>query len=86
MIISAIGPGRPTGCHNGHNGNGGASCCKSSNQCGEGEGDCDSDNDCLGSLKCGQGSGFDDNCDTSLGFPTTHDCCYDPSKRKQLIY
>ena len=57
-------------------GSGGWSCCTSSNQCGEGEGDCDSDADCSGNLKCGQGSGNDGNCDTSLGFPATYDCCY----------
>ena len=49
---------------------------------GEGEGDCDSDSDCLGNLKCGEGNGLDNNCDSSLGFPATHDCCYDPSMRK----
>ena len=27
--------------------------CIASNQCGEGEGDCDTDEDCAGSLKCG---------------------------------
>ena len=58
------------------NGSGGLSCCTSSNQCGAGEGDCDSDADCSGNLKCGQGSGKDDNCDTTLGFPATYDCCY----------
>ena len=72
------------GCHNGLNGNGGATCCTSTNQCSEGEGDCDTDADCSGNLKCGQGNGFDDNCDTTLGFPSTHDCCYDPNKGKHL--
>ena len=47
-------------------------------QCGEGEGDCDTDVDCAGNLKCGQGNGFNDNCDTSLGFLGDDDCCYDP--------
>ena len=61
-------------------GTGGASCCTGSNQCGEGEGDCDSDTDCFGNLKCGQGSGKDDNCDASLGFRDDFDCCYDPNK------
>ena len=59
-------------------GSGGPECCTSSDQCGEGEGDCDSDVDCVGNLKCGQGNGLDDNCDTSLGFPSDYDCCYDP--------
>ena len=67
-----------TGCADG---NAGPNCCTSSNQCGEGGGDCDSDVDCAGNLKCGQGNGLDDNCDTSLGFPSDYDCCYDPSKR-----
>ena len=65
-----------TGCADG---SGGFSCCNSTQQCGEGEGDCDSDADCAGNLKCGQGNGLDDNCDNSLGFPSTYDCCYDPS-------
>ena len=73
-----------SGCHDGFNGNGGGLCCTSSNQCGEGEGDCDHDSDCFGDLKCGQGNGRDDNCDSSLGFPSTHDCCYDPKKRKKI--
>ena len=60
-------------------GSGGPTCCTSSKQCEEGEGDCDSDVDCAGNLKCGQGNGLDDNCDTSLGFPSDYDCCYDPS-------
>jgi hypothetical protein len=60
------------------NGSGGANCCTSSNQCGEGEGDCDSDAECIGSLKCGQGNGLNDNCDNSLGFPANYDCCYEP--------
>merc|ERR1719228_742698 len=59
-----IGPGSATGCNDG---NGGKDCCSSSNQCGEGEGDCDSDAECFGNLKCGEGNGFDNNCDTALG-------------------
>ena len=60
-----------TGCADG---SGGLTCCTSSRQCGQGEGDCDSDVDCAGNLKCGS-----DNCDTSLGFLSHYDCCYDPS-------
>ena len=67
----------PTGCNDG---NGGWSCCSISNQCNEGEGDCDKDDDCFGNLKCGQGNGFDDNCDDALGFEPQFDCCYDPNK------
>ena len=59
-------------------GRSGTSCCTSSNPCGAGEGDCDSDAHCRGSLKCGEGNGLDDNCDTSLGFPANYDCCYEP--------
>ena len=58
----------------------GTSCCTSSNPCGEGEGDCDSDEDCKDGLKCGQGSGHDNNCDNTLVFPADYDCCYDASK------
>ena len=60
-------------------GTGGVSCCTSSNQCREGEGDCDSDDECLGNLKCGQGNGLDDNCDASSGFGQFDDCCYAPN-------
>jgi len=44
------------------------SCCRAEYQCSEGEGDCDSDDDCLDSLICGT-----NNCDSV--FPDTHDCC-----------
>ena len=50
------------------------SCCTSTNQCGIGEGDCDVDSHCSENLKCGT-----DNCDTTLGFPSAYDCCYDPA-------
>ena len=59
-----------TGCDAGAAGTN--NCCTASNLCGNGEGDCDSDAGCLGSLKCGS-----NNCDTSLGFGSTWDCCYD---------
>ena len=81
MIV--VTPG--TGCQDGFNGNGGGNCCTSSNQCNEGEGDCDRDSDCFGDLKCGQGNGFDNNCDSSLGFPSTHDCCYNPNKGRKIL-
>ena len=77
----AISPGTETGCNDG---NGGSACCDSSNQCGEGEGDCDTDDDCFGNLKCGEGNGFDDNCDTTLGYGSDWDCCYDADKGKHL--
>ena len=59
------------------------SCCKSDNLCDEGEGDCDSDSDCLEGLECGR-----DNCpyegdDWDYG----DDCCYDPlGKRCRVVY
>ena len=71
-----------SGCNDG---DGGWSCCSISNQCGVGEGDCDNDNECLGNLKCGQGNGLDDNCDTSLGFGSNYDCCYDPNPGGSLV-
>ena len=48
-----------------------------------GYGDCDTDDDCIGTLKCGQGNGLDNNCDSSLGFGLVdfgwdYDCCYEP--------
>jgi len=51
---------------------GGDSCCTSTNKCGVGEGDCDSDSDCQSGLVCGV-----DNCSGS-GFDSTDDCCYRP--------
>jgi len=65
---------RATGCHTG---SGGPSCCKTSNLCGEGEGDCDSDTHCKAGLLCGK-----DNCNADLGFPSAYDCCYDPNQKK----
>ena len=56
---------------------GGWSCCTSTNQCGIGEGDCDTDSDCSGNLKCGT-----NNCDTALGFPSAMDCCYQGKEHK----
>ena len=34
-------------------------CCTGSEPCEEGEGDCDSDGDCIGVLKCSDGKGMD---------------------------
>ena len=45
------------------------SCCTSSNQCDENQGDCDSDDECIGNLQCGK-----DNCQSP--FPTDADCCF----------
>ena len=45
-----------------------ASCCTSAKQCGQDEGDCDSDTDCLDGYVCGV-----DNCPSP--FPSNYDCC-----------
>ena len=44
-------------------------CCTKETPCKEGDGDCDSDEDCLGSLYCET-----DSC-TGDGFDVTDDCC-----------
>lgn len=53
---------------------GGEGCCgrESNRQCGEGEGDCDEDEECQGLLQCGT-----DNCRTKSGgaWDLTDDCC-----------
>ena len=54
---------------------GGNSCCTAENQCGVGEGDCDSDADCNPGLVCGKA-----NC-VGSGFDATDDCCMSPSKK-----
>ena len=61
----------PNGCNAENNG-----CCKPSNQCLEGQGDCDKNDDCLGNLLCG-----DNNCNRQLGFSASNDCCYDPNRK-----
>ena len=68
LIITA------SGCHDG---NGGKNCCTTSNQCAEGEGGCDSHDQCQGDLKCGINT---NNCNADLGFPSSYACCYDPNK------
>ena len=53
-------------------------CCDLENQCGFGEGDCDSNYQCEGNLECGI-----DNCqamNSTKAFSINADCCYDPSK------
>ena len=49
------------------------SCCREDNKCGEDEGDCDDDKDCLEGLKCGK-----NNCKISAGFRPDYDCCVKP--------
>ena len=70
----------PKNCHGGDN------CCNINNTCSwyTREVDCDTDDDCFGSLKCGEGNGFDNNCDTTLGYGSDWDCCYDADKGKTL--
>ena len=54
------------------------SCCTPDKPCGAGKGDCDSDDDCIGSLVCGT-----DNCgegyDATIGIADA-DCCYAESE------
>ena len=53
---------------------GGDACCSERNKCGEMEGDCDSDIDCLEGLKCGE-----NNCNANSGnWASTDDCCFKP--------
>ena len=50
------------------------SCCSIDKPCGIYEGDCDDNDECLGTLKCGE-----DNClDVGLPIGNLPDCCYDP--------
>ena len=56
-------------------GTGNSECCKEQGPCGEGEGDCDQDNECAGSLECGQ-----DNCAWGMDpLGSWDDCCQDPA-------
>ena len=59
--------------------NGGNSCCTPENQCGVGQGDCDSNTDCNPSLVCGK-----DNC-VGSGFDATDDCCMSPGMQKNHL-
>ena len=45
-------------------------CCSEINPCGEGQGDCDGPNECLGNLVCGS-----DNCESSKYPSGNTDCC-----------
>ena len=52
-------------------------CCSDiSGKCGEGDGDCDDDDECEGSLECGK-----DNCPWGDG----DDCCFNPRTSKNEI-
>ena len=58
---------------------GGDSCCSATNRCDVGEGDCDTDADCLDGLLCGTG-----NCPTtrSAFWDVNDDCCYKPGEKR----
>ena len=60
--------------------NGDLGFCTTSYPCGENEGDCNYDNQCLNGLICGQ-----DNCPTSLGFDLKVDCCRKPVKGEKYF-
>ena len=49
-------------------------CCSPEKPCAAGKGDCDADDDCIGSLVCDK----QDNC--GQGFPDNADCCYAKSE------
>merc|ERR1711935_1325928 len=54
-----------------------SSCCTQQNPCNKGEGDCDKDHDCKGHLVCGES-----NCFFNNGFPSSYDCCEEPTPSK----
>ena len=64
---------------------GGNSCCSDANKCGEGEGDCDSDSNCLGDLFCLKGGA--EGCHTHVGsnWDSADDCCVDPKKYGDVV-
>ena len=49
-------------------------CCSDQEKCGEGEGDCNSDSECHGSLICKYNG-----CPASQGFDERASCCQQPS-------
>ena len=51
------------------------SCCSSSNQCGVGEGDCDSDSHCAAGLQCGVNNCDRDFSSTGSNWASSADCC-----------
>ena len=56
--------------------NGSPRCCSETNKCGEMEGDCNSDFDCLDGLRCGN-----ENCNENSGnWVPGADCCYKPKR------
>ena len=51
------------------------SCCSSSKQCKIGEGDCDADSDCAGSLTCGNDNCLNDFSSLGSNWASSADCC-----------
>ena len=62
---------------------GGNECCSDTNKCGEQEGDCDSDVDCIDGLICGE-----DNCilNNDLWWDPFDDCCEIPRSIHYTLY
>ena len=54
-------------------------CCTIQSKCGLHEGDCDSDDECEGTLTCGIG-----NCAVHL-FPENADCCQEPGNQSNIF-
>ena len=54
-------------------------CCTKQNKCGLHEGDCDSDDECEGTLTCGIG-----NCAVHL-FPENADCCQEQGNQSNIF-
>ena len=58
-------------------------CCNPISQCGKGEGDCDSDDDCAGDLICGSSRDSSNNCKNEFIYSRSFwadsaDCCTEP--------
>ena len=56
-------------------------CCTEANPCQEGEGDCDGNNQCAGSLVCGENM-----CPKRSPFDDTDDCCVKPDGKLFLAH
>ena len=58
-------------------------CCNPTTKCGEGEGDCDTDDDCVGDLICGSSRDKSNNCKNEFANSASFwmdkaDCCTQP--------
>ena len=51
------------------------SCCSSTSPCNVGEGDCDFDSDCAGSLTCGMNNCVNDFSSNGSSWSSAADCC-----------